>query len=45
MSGLVIIILVVVVIALRLAGLGGDHGPNRHMSSAGGQVAPLQHRA
>ncbi len=44
LSGIVVISLVLLFVALRLTGLGGEHGPNRHLSPAGGDTAPLEYR-
>jgi hypothetical protein len=37
-AGIVVLALISLFLVLRLAGLGGDHGPGRHLSPA---VAPL----
>ena len=35
-AGAVVLALVLVFVVLRLAGLGGDHGPGRHLSLGAG---------
>jgi hypothetical protein len=37
MSLIILIVLVLVFVALRLAGVGGDHGPGRHLPGGGGR--------
>jgi hypothetical protein len=39
--GIVIGILVLLFVVLRVAGIGGEHGPRRHTSSAGPGDVPL----
>jgi hypothetical protein len=43
-SLIVVIILVALFIGLQLAGVGGDHGPGRHLGPGGGTPAgDMQH--
>jgi hypothetical protein len=43
--GIIIIVLVLLVGLMLLTGVGGDHGPGRHLPSggAGGHTQPLAH--
>lgn len=34
MAGIVVLALIVLFLVLRLTGVGGDHGPGRHLSQA-----------
>jgi hypothetical protein len=42
-SGIVVLVLVLLVVVLMVAGVGGPHGPGRHLPSggAGGQTPPV----
>lgn len=35
-AGIVVLALVLLLLVLRLTGVGGDHGPGRHLSQGGG---------
>ncbi len=39
--GIIIGILLLLFVVLRLAGMGGEHGPGRHFSSGGPDDVPL----
>ena len=43
-SGIIALVLVLLVGIMMLAGVGGDHGPGRHMPSggAGGHTPPIE---
>ena len=38
-SGAIVLALILLFVVLRLTGLGGDHGPGRHMSQGAESVA------
>jgi hypothetical protein len=42
-SGIVVLVLVLLVVVLMVAGVGGPHGPGRHLpsGSAGGPTPPV----
>jgi hypothetical protein len=44
-SGIIVIVLVLLVVVLLVTGVGGEHGPGRHMPSgdAGGDTPPIEH--
>jgi hypothetical protein len=44
-SGIIVIVLVLLVGIMLLTGVGGDHGPGRHLppGGAGGYTPPLEH--
>jgi len=35
-SGIIVIVLILLFIIMKLTGIGGEHGPGRHMSSSSG---------
>jgi hypothetical protein len=43
--GIVALVLVLLVVIIMLTGVGGEHGPGRHIPSggAGGQTPPIAH--
>ena len=44
-AAIIVVVLVLVFVLLRLAGVGGEHGPGRHMSGSGTPVSVTQERA
>ena len=41
LTGIIVGVLIVLILLLRLAGVGGEHGPGRHMSGAEAPSASL----
>ena len=44
-SGIIVIVLVLLVVIIMVTGVGGEHGPGRHLPSggAGGQTPAIAH--